>query len=126
LQLPPAWYLIATPDCQVSTAEVFQAPELTRDSAPIKIRDFLGGSQVNDCLPVVKKRYPEVARALEILGQFGSARLTGTGACVFVEFGTESEARRALAEMPAELPGFVAQGMDRSPLIDSEPPNGSG
>lgn len=126
LELPPAWYLVATPASRVSTAEIFQASELTRDSARIKIRDFLGGSQVNDCLPVVRERYPEVARALAVLEQFGPARLTGTGACVFVEFGTESEAIRALAGMPTDLPGFVARGLDRSPLLLDDSPGGLG
>lgn len=118
LRLPPAWYLVAVPACHVSTGGVFQAPELTRDSAPIKIRDFLAGEQGNDCLPVVKSRYPEVAAALAALAPLGTARLTGTGACVFVEFDTEAAALQALARLPAGLPGFVARGLDRSPLLD--------
>ena len=118
LELPPAWYLVAVPACRVSTAAVFQAPELTRDSAPIRIRDFLVGDRRNDCLPVVTERHPEVAEALAALRRFGEARLTGTGACVFVELGTRAEARQALERLPKTLPGFVARGSDRSPLLD--------
>ncbi len=121
LSLPPAWYLVATPGCHVSTAEVFRAPELTRDSPRIKIRDFLAGDQRNDCLPVVSERYPEVADAVGVLSRFGQARLTGTGACVFVEFGSQIDAQNALSALPDGLPGFVAKGLDRSPLLEAGP-----
>ena len=77
-------YLILKPNVFVSTAEVFQDPELTRNSAPITIHGFLASGGRNDCLGVVRRRYPEVARALDWLSVFGSARLTGTGACVFL------------------------------------------
>ena len=68
----------------MSTGEVFQDPELTRNSAPITIHGFLASGGRNDCLGVVRRRYPEVARALDWLSSFGAARLTGTGACVFM------------------------------------------
>ena len=77
-------YLILKPNIGVSTAEVFQDPELTRNSAPITIHGFLESGGRNDCLGVVRRRYPEVARAFDWLSAFGSARLTGTGACVFL------------------------------------------
>jgi 4-diphosphocytidyl-2-C-methyl-D-erythritol kinase len=77
-------YLILKPNIGVSTAEVFQDAELTRNSAPITIHGFLASGGRNDCLGVVRRRYPEVARALDWLSAFGSARLTGTGACVFL------------------------------------------
>ena len=77
-------YLILKPNVSVSTAEVFQDPELTRNSAPITIHGFLASGGRNDCLGVVRRRYPEVAHALDWLSLFGSARLTGTGACVFL------------------------------------------
>ncbi len=76
-------YLILKPNVFVSTAAVFQDPELTRNSAPITIHGFLASGGRNDCLGVVRRRYPEVAHALDWLSLFGSARLTGTGACVF-------------------------------------------
>jgi len=85
--------LIIKPNVFVSTAEVFQDPELTRNSPPITIHGFLASGGRNDCVGVVRRRYPEVARALDWLSDFGSARLTGTGACVFV--GVETMARGA-------------------------------
>jgi 4-diphosphocytidyl-2-C-methyl-D-erythritol kinase len=72
----------------------------------------------NDLQPVVISHYPEVARHLEWLGQFGEARMTGSGACVFTSFGTEGAARDVLRQLPETMQGFVAQGLDRHPLAD--------
>ena len=119
LALPPRWYLVLVPACHVATAEIFKAPELTRDSMPIKMPDFLAGRTRNDCQPVVVGRHPEVAEALAVLG--GRGRMSGTGACVFAAFDDAESARNAL---PAGWRGFVARGVDRSPLLvrlDAEP-----
>jgi 4-diphosphocytidyl-2-C-methyl-D-erythritol kinase len=116
IELPTPWYLVLIPACRVATAEVFADPELTRDSPSIKIRDFLEGSVCNDCQPVVCRRYPEIAEAVEWLGRFGQARLTGTGACVFAAFGEEREARRVQQLLPAPWHGLVARGLNISPL----------
>src|SRR6202789_3982838 len=77
-------YLILKPNIHVSTAEVFRETELTRNSAPITIHGFLASGGRNDCLGVVRRRYPEVAQAFDWLSVFGSARLTGTGAWVLL------------------------------------------
>ncbi len=118
--LDPAtdWYLILVPDCHVSTAEIFAQPDLTRSSPRIKIRDFLGGDSRNDCLPVVRRRHPQVAAALDWLNRFAEPRLTGTGACVFAAFADEQQARAAHRALPADLEGFVARGINRSPLLE--------
>ncbi len=115
---PPAWYVVLTPPVAVPTAEVFAAQELTRDTPRLKIAPFSAGMGRNDLQPVVVQRYPEVARHLEWLAQFGEARMTGSGACVFATFGTEAAAREVLARLPATMQGFVAQGLDRHPLYD--------
>ena len=112
------WYLVLTPDCHVSTAEIFAQPDLTRHSPRIKIRDFLGGDCRNDCLPVVRRRHPEVAAALDWLNQFAEPRLTGTGACVFAAFAGQQQAQAALQALPADLDGFVTRGLNRSPLLE--------
>jgi 4-diphosphocytidyl-2-C-methyl-D-erythritol kinase len=72
----------------------------------------------NDLQAVVCARYPEVAVCLDWLEQFGNARMTGSGACVFAEFATQQAASQALASKPAKWQGFVAQGLDRHPLRD--------
>lgn len=113
----PCWFVVLAPECQVSTAEVFQAPELTRNSAPIRITDFLEGGGRNDCEPVVRARYAGVARALDALAAFGRPRLTGTGSCVFLACATEAAARAAWqACRAAGWDGFVARGLNHSPL----------
>lgn len=116
LALPPAWYLVLVPAVSVATARVFQDPDLIRDSIPTKIPPFSVASGQNDLEPVVCRHYPEVARHLAWLKQFGVARMTGSGACVFAEFGAEAEALAVLRQLPATMHGVVAQGLDRHPL----------
>jgi 4-diphosphocytidyl-2-C-methyl-D-erythritol kinase len=118
LSAPPAWYVVLMPPVQVPTAAIFAAPELTRNTPPLKIAPFSAGMGHNDLQPVVISRFPEVARHLEWLAQFGEARMTGSGACVFTSFGTEDAARDVLRQLPETMQGFVAQGLDKHPLYD--------
>jgi 4-diphosphocytidyl-2-C-methyl-D-erythritol kinase len=120
LSLPPAWYLVICPGCAVSTVAVFADPELTRDSPKTTISGFLLSGTRNDCEPVVRRRYPPVAAALDWLSarlDDRAARLTGTGGCVFADFRSASAAGAILAELPAGWTGFVARGLDESPLL---------
>ena len=120
LVLPAAWYLVLVPAVQVPTAAVFAAPELTRETKPIRITAFFDGLKQralrNDLEPVVSKRYPEVARHLAWLKQYGEARMSGSGACVYAEFSTASAAHAAHAQLPRALHGFVARGLECHPL----------
>ena len=118
IALEQPWYLVLVPPVQVSTAEVFQASELTRNSSAITIRAFIAGDRRNDCLPVVRKRYPQVAQAIDWLGKYTEAKLTGTGACVFGAFASRAAAEAALGEMPDAWKGLVARGLNTSPLLD--------
>ncbi len=111
-----SWYLMVEPGCSVSTAAVFAHPQLTRDSSPMKIASFIITSARNDCETVVRSSYPEVAAALDWLAAEGTAHLTGTGACVFSRCATQAEAQARLARLPARWRGFVARGLNRSPL----------
>ena len=110
--LPPRWFLVATPDCAVSTAEIFNHENLTRNSPAIKMADFLAGVARNDCESITCDLYPEVERALTWLTQFGQARMTGTGASVFADFTAETKANAALSQLPARWQGFVARGLN--------------
>ena len=110
------WYLVLVPQVSVSTAEIFSDPLLTRDSAPIKVRPVLEGNSRNDCQPVVERRYPEVRNALNLLGKFTEARLTGTGSCVFGAFPSKAEADRVSHLLTETLTGFVAKGSNVSML----------
>lgn len=114
--LDEPWYLVIAPQVSVSTAEIFSAPELTRNTLPITVRSLLAGGGHNDCQPVVVKRYPEVAKALKFLNNFVQGKMTGTGACVFGSFPNRSEADKVLRQLPAGMQGFVAQGRNISML----------
>jgi 4-diphosphocytidyl-2-C-methyl-D-erythritol kinase len=118
LSVAPAWYVVLMPPVQVPTAAIFAAPELTRDTPALKMARFSAGMGRNDLQPVVVSRYPEVARYLEWLAQFGAARMTGSGACVFASFESEDAAWGVLRQLPETMQGFVAQGLDRHPLFD--------
>lgn len=118
LALPEAWYVVVAPAVNISTAEVFADSQLIRDCPPITIRDFLTGRRVrNVCEPVVLARYPQVAEALQALSNYAPARLTGTGACVFARFDSESAAREAWNGLSGQWRGFVAKGVNTSPLL---------
>lgn len=114
--LPPRWYVVLAPPAHVATAAVFADPELTRNSIPITISDFSAGAGHNDLAPVVCKKYPAVAAYLAGLGQFGSARMTGSGACVFAAFESQAAAQHVLAQLPPDWRGWLAQGLERHPL----------
>lgn len=115
ITLPECWFLVLTPACSISTAEIFSAQELTRNTPPITIAAFLREGGHNDCQPVVEKRYPAVKETLAWLSQFATCRMTGTGASVFAAFSTETQARAVLAQKPIDVAGFVAQGVNVSP-----------
>jgi len=115
---PESVYLLIRPGLAISTADVFQAPELTRNSPAITIRAFLKSGGRNDCEALVRSRFPEVAAALDWLGRFAPARLTGTGSCIFASFATRDHAQKVADQVPVRWQGFVVQGRNRSPLLD--------
>lgn len=122
--LPESWFLVIRPDISVSTAEIFADQGLTRDCDALTITRFLNDAkfekQSNVFELVVKKKYPKIANALEWLSSFSEARLTGTGSCIFARFNSKDEANQvldALTESPNNWQGFVAKGVNRSPLF---------
>ncbi len=117
ISLPEAWFVLVHPGISVPTREIFQAPELTRNSPITTIRGFFDSGGRNDCEPVVRARYPQVAEALDWLARFAPARLTGTGACVFASFKSAADAERVAARVPDEWQSFVARGLAESPLL---------
>jgi 4-diphosphocytidyl-2-C-methyl-D-erythritol kinase len=122
--VPEAWYVVLFPPVHVPTAQIFIYPELTRDSVSITMRALLseqGQPLRNDLQPVVCKLYPEVARYLAWLDGFGKAIMTGSGACVFAEFESRSQAETVLQQLPHDMRGVVAQGLARHPLHDWMP-----
>jgi 4-diphosphocytidyl-2-C-methyl-D-erythritol kinase len=122
IALPPSWFAIIYPGVPVLTREMFQAPELTRNSPVVTLSDFLawqdsGRVPRNDLAAAVVARYPAVRRALDWLAAHGAARLTGSGACAYIAVATQAAAQAALVGLPGDWQGFVARGLDDSPLI---------
>jgi 4-diphosphocytidyl-2-C-methyl-D-erythritol kinase len=117
-EFPESVYLVVKPAAAVSTAEIFQAPELTRNSPITTIRAFLAEGGRNDCEATVRSRYPDVAEALDWLGKVSNPRLTGTGACVFAAMPDGAAAAAVRSTLPARWTGFVTRGSNRSPLLD--------
>ena len=123
LDLPPAWYLVLTPQVSVSTKEIFSDPALTRDTKPLKIPPFLSGQGRNDLEASAVRRYPEIAEHLAWLRKRSPPgcfppRMTGSGACVFAEFSRQADAETLVKELPAAMRGFVARGLELHPLHD--------
>ncbi len=127
IDLPESWFLVIRPDISVSTAEIFADQGLTRDCDALTITRFLNGAVfkkkaeklTNVFESVVKEKYPKIANALKWLSSFSEARLTGTGSCIFAKFDSEDKANQvleALAESSNNWQGFVAKGVNQSPL----------
>jgi len=120
MEIAPRWYVVLVPTVEVPTRAVFAAPELTRNTEPLKMEDFSArprpGRFANDLEPVVVSRFPEVARHLEWLRGHGEARMTGSGSCVFAPYESREAAQRVMDARPAGMQGFIAHGIERHPL----------
>lgn len=117
LSLPARWYVLVDTGVRVPTGELFQAPELTRDARSATIADFVSGkSRGNAFEPVLRRRAPAIAAALDRLGEVGDARLTGTGGGLFAAFLDHERARAAQAALPEGWRSWVVEGVDTSPL----------
>ena len=129
LTLEPRWFVVIHPGVHVATEALFGHSQLTRDCSPITIRAFRSGRQTQNVFePLVCQQHAGVAKALSLLSEAaqhmgvvaGSARMTGTGSCVFLPCKEESEAQKvlgAVAETENDFTGFVAKGIDQSSLV---------
>jgi 4-diphosphocytidyl-2-C-methyl-D-erythritol kinase len=122
---PDCWYVVIEPGVSVPTVAIFTAPDLTRDTKAITISDFsrrhvesndLIGFGKNDLQDVAARLFPPVAEAIEWLGGYGAARMTGSGSCVFCAFSTEQEAERVLKQVPAKWRAWKAKALQRHPM----------
>ena len=116
LDLPPAWYVVIESPVAVPTAAIFGAPELKRDTLPIDIANWQPGMGGNDLQTVAVARFPAVAERLAWLAQFGDARMTGSGACVFAPFPDRQAAQAVLDRLPTGMIGWLAEGLAEHPL----------
>ena len=122
VDLASQFYVVLTPPVHVSTAQVFANSTLTKDTKPLKIADFSSGANSklfrNDLESVVCKEFPAVASTLEWLNQYGQARMSGSGASVFVAVDSQNKANEILAQKPANIDGFVATSLNKHPLYE--------
>ncbi|OOF21644.1 4-(cytidine 5'-diphospho)-2-C-methyl-D-erythritol kinase [Salinivibrio sp. IB574] len=112
-------YLVVKPDVSISTAAIFTHPQLQRNTPKRTVSELMGQKYENDCEKIARKQFPEVDKAVSWLLEYAPSRMTGTGACVFAEFDTAQDAQATLDIMPNWLTGFVARGLNRSPLLDA-------
>ena len=138
ISLKEAYYLVLTPNVHVSTAQIFANKQLTKNAIPKTMSDFSRASNsvvpnsandnsntefTNHLEKVVCNDYPAVSACLTWLKQFGDARMSGSGASVFLEVANEKIANEIWQQKPKELlgfsvQGFVAKGLNQHPLID--------
>ena len=115
------WYLVTKPHCSISTAEIFNAQALTRNTAKLELSEIDFKLCHNDCQPIATKLYPEVAKLLAWLLEYAPSRMTGTGACLFSRFDTQAEALLLQDKLQIHFPdgiySFVAKGLNQSPLV---------
>jgi 4-diphosphocytidyl-2-C-methyl-D-erythritol kinase len=117
VRVPDAWYLLTMPGVAVPTPEIFRAPGLRRDTPAIRPTDWRAGFGGNDLQAVACAQHPEIARHLDWLRQYGDARMTGSGACCFVELPDEAAAQAAQAALPGDLQGKIVRGLPAHPLF---------
>lgn len=116
LALKPSHYVVISPGVSISTAEIFSAEGLTRNTAPIKIADFTASCTRNDLQKTACNRYPEVAEAIDWLAQYSPARMTGSGACVFAAVDSEAQAESIVRQCPTRWKAWKASSLPQHPL----------
>jgi 4-diphosphocytidyl-2-C-methyl-D-erythritol kinase len=115
---PDAWYLVLVPPVSVPTAEIFGAADLCRDTPTMRAADWQPGMGHNDMEAVAVRLYPVVGDYLKLLSAHGQPRMSGSGACVFVELPDAQTAQAAQQALPPEVRSFVARGLTRHPLLE--------
>ena len=122
LSLPTQYYVVLTPQINVSTAKIFANSRLTKDTKPLKIADFSDGRNAklfrNDLEKVVCEEFTAVANSLKWLSQYGEARMSGSGASVFVAVDSYIKAEAILSQKPIDINGFIAKSLSKHPLYD--------
>ena len=116
IELEQPIYLVIDPKIAVSTAQIFAAQELTRNCDPLTIRAFLRGSGRNVCEPVVRNLYPQVGEAIDWLSQYATARMSGTGACVFAAIDSLEQAEVVKSQVPRQWEAYITRAMNYNPV----------
>lgn len=112
--LPETWFVLVWPEVATSTAEIFQAPELTRNTPALTMAALAGTDTRNDLEPVALGRCPEIALVRDWLAGHGAPRMSGSGSSVFVEVDDAATARSLAAD--SRWPAWAVRGVNVSPL----------
>lgn len=133
ITLRPNHYVVLNPEIHVSTKQIFSNKQLTKNTIPKTMSDFSESGNkkgsfgnksnvksgfINDLEKIVCNEHPAVNQTLNWLKQFGDARMTGSGASVFVEVATEQDALTVLEQKPNGITGFITKGLNQHPLYD--------
>lgn len=109
-------YVLVFPGPAIATRDVFGDSLLQRDSRPITLQQALQGEGRNDCEAVVRRRFPEMAVALDRLAEWGKPMMTGTGSAIFLVMATAEQANSAARQIKNLYNVRAVRGVDRSPL----------
>ena len=109
-------FIVLKPDCFISTQLLFSQKSLTRGTKPTKFCAYqlTPSSFGNNFEPLARNLYPEVNEAMQYLDQFGKAKLTGTGACVFIEVTEKMNVDDILKNAPCK--SYLVSSLKESPL----------
>ncbi|VFP86298.1 4-(cytidine 5'-diphospho)-2-C-methyl-D-erythritol kinase [Candidatus Erwinia haradaeae] len=116
--LPNKWYIVIYPNVSINTFQIFNDPFLTRSTPYRQLRDLLLGESHNDCESIARHYCNELEQLINWVGLHAHPHLTGTGSCVFAEFPTKVLALQTLSLVPKRWAGFVARGINLSPLYN--------
>lgn len=115
---PPSWFVVLHPQVHVPTPEIFKAPDLQRNTPLLPQQQFTWKNTHNDLEPVACRLYPAIARCRDWLAQYGLARMTGSGSCVFASFASQEESDLVVCRLPESTTGFVTQAIDQHSLCE--------
>ncbi|MFK7816550.1 MAG: 4-(cytidine 5'-diphospho)-2-C-methyl-D-erythritol kinase [Gammaproteobacteria bacterium] len=137
ITLEEPWGVVVFPEVHLNTQQMFADPELTRNSVPIKIRDFLKMcdgpickgepsylESTQNAFERLARRQPEIERAFQYLGKFSSARLTGSGSALFITCASKLQAEEIAASCAKKFTAYVTKRLNVSPVISLNEYNG--
>lgn len=125
ITLEEPWYVVIFPGVHMNTQQMFADSDLTRNCAPIKIRDFLSMSNkqsscfvdTQNVFEPLARRHPVVESAFQCLGKYAPARLTGSGSALFITCASKQQAEEIVASYAKEFTTYITKGLNVSPAI---------
>ena len=118
IETPDCWYVVLHPPVHVSTPAIFKDERLTRDTPLVKMRVLNSTESRNDLQPVAVSQHPQIAEYLSWLSQFGPARMTGSGSCIFVRCASQAETDHVISRLPDGMTGYSVRSVQRHQLSE--------